>query len=93
MERPDRLRQALALILTCATIWMMLPEHQRRLTVMRLTAFGQRLAARAARREGHAGMGEELAGKRGDAERRYSLAYSLSKARDSFARALESMRP
>ena len=93
MDRPDRLRQALAILLTAVTIWMMLPEHQRKLTVMRLTAFGQRLAGRAARREGHAGMGDELAGKRGDAERRYSLAYSLSKARDSFGRALESMRP
>jgi len=93
VDRPDRLRQALAILLTAVTIWMMLPEYQRKLTVMRLTAFGQRLAGRAARREGHAGMGDELAGKRGDAERRYSLAYSLSKARDSFGRALESMRP
>jgi hypothetical protein len=60
---------------------------------MRLTAVLQRLAARAARREGHAGMGEELAGHTGDAERRYSLAYSLSRARDACGRALESMRP
>lgn len=92
-ERSGRLQRLAALLLTLVALWMTLPEHQRQLTMMRLTAFGQRLAARAARVEGHAGMGDELVGHTGDAERRYSLAYSLSRARDTFGRALDSMRP
>ncbi len=93
MERPSRLQQIAALVLTAVMVWFTLPEHQRRLAAMRLALLAQRAAGRAARSEGHAGMGDELAGRAGDAERRYSAAYQLSRARDAFTRVLEGMRP
>jgi hypothetical protein len=93
VDRPGRLQQAMAAILMTVTLWLMLPEHQRRLIVMRATALGQRLTARAAHAEGHAGMGNELAGRPEDAERHYQAATTLSRARDAFSRALDSMRP
>lgn len=91
--QPGRVQQVMGIILTLGMIWFMLPEHQRRLILMRITHGAQRAAGRAARREGHAGMGDELAGQAGQAERRYSAAYSFSRARDAFGRALESLRP
>jgi hypothetical protein len=70
----------------------MLPEHQRRLLAMRFLARAQVLAARAARLEGHAAMGDELAGL-AQARQRYSAAFWLSRARDQLAARLEQMRP
>ncbi len=91
--RPGRLQQLVALVISLMMAWSMLPEHQRRLILMRAAHALQRAAGRQARREGEAGMGDELAGRAGDAERRYSAAYQLSRARDAFGKVLESMRP
>jgi hypothetical protein len=74
-------------------LWMMLPEHQRTLILMRTARLLQLAAHRAARREGQAGMGDELAGRGGDAARRYSLAYTLARVRDRAGNALEQLRP
>jgi hypothetical protein len=92
-REPGRLQQLAAMALTLMAMWMMLPEHQRRLLVMRATVAVQRVAGRAARREGHAGMGSELAGRTGDAARSYLTAFHLSRARDRATRILEGMRP
>jgi len=91
-RQPGKLELILAAASTAAMMWCMLPEHQRRLMAMRTVAALQRLAARAARLQGHAGMGDELAG-RAQARQRYSAAYHLSRARDAFGAQLGRMRP
>lgn len=94
MQRePGRIQQAAALALTLLAMWMMLPEHQRRLIMMRITRALQRVSGRAAHAEGRAGMASELAGRPGDAARSYGFAFHLSRARDTLGRALEGMRP
>ena len=92
-REPGRLQQAAAFVLTLVAIWMMFPEHQRRLILMRAARLAQRVAGRAARQEGRAGMGSELGGRWGDAARSYATAYQLSRARDYCGRVLESLRP
>ena len=92
-EGPGRLQRIAALALTLAMLWVTLPEHQRTLILMRTAAGLQRIAHRAARREGHAGMGDELAGRGGDAARRYTLAYTLARVRDRAGAVLEQLRP
>jgi hypothetical protein len=91
-DGPGRSQRIAALLLTLVMIWMTLPEHQRRLIMMRAVHRLKVAAARAARSEGHAGMANELAGQHGDAARRYGAAYHLSRWRDSLARTLDSFR-
>ena len=91
--RPGRLQQVIAIAISLAMAWYMLPEWQRKMVAMRAAAALRAAAGRAAHREGQAGMGDELGGRYGDAERRYSAAYQFSRARDAFGRVLESMRP
>ncbi len=93
MDRPGKLQQAAALVVSLAMAWAMLPEHQQRLLAMRAVHALRGLTARWARAEGHAGMGNELAGQPEAAERQYGAAYHLSRARDAFGRVLEGMRP
>lgn len=90
---PGKAQRLAALIVTLMMIWFTIPEHQRRQLVMRAAHNAQRAAGRAARREGHRGMGEELAGRAGGAERAYGAAYQLSRARDRMAALIEEMRP
>ena len=92
-EGPGRLQRIAGLLVTLTMLWLMLPEHQRTLILMRAARLAQHVAHRAARREGNAGMGDELAGRAGDAARRYSLAYALARARDRAGAALEQLRP
>ena len=94
MDRePGRVQRIAALIVSAGMIWYMLPDHHRELIRMRMVYVAQRAAARVARTEGQTGMGEELAGRPGVAERHYTAAYAFSRTRDAFGRALESMRP
>jgi hypothetical protein len=92
-EGPGRAQRIAGLLLTLAMLWMMLPEHQRTLILMRGARLAQHAAHRAARREGQAGMGDELGGRPGDAARRYSLAYTLARVRDRAGLVLEQLRP
>ncbi len=85
----SRSQQIAALLLTLLMMWFMIPEHQRRLTVMRVAHGLERAAGRQARREGRLGMGSELDGRLGEADRRYSAAFWLSVARDRFRQARE----
>jgi hypothetical protein len=91
-NQPGRLQQLAAMALTLLAMWMMLPEHQRRLVVMRVTRYLQAVAARAAARQGRAGMGAELGGQLGEALHRYQTAFSLSTARDRLAGLYERQR-
>jgi hypothetical protein len=92
-RQPSKTELLLAAASTLAMMWCMLPAHQQKQLAMRATAWAQRLAARLAHAEGHAGMGDELAGHGGQARQRYSLAYRLSRLRDQFGQQLDRMRP
>ena len=88
---PGKTEQLLALLSTGLMVWFMLPEHQRRLVLMRAAERGRRLAEKLARAEGHAGMGDELAGRNPAA--RYGGAYVLARCRDYLASLPERWRP
>ena len=88
---PGRLEQLLALASTLVMAWFMLPEHQRRLMLMRAAERARSLTGRLAKAEGHAGMGEELAGR--DPAARYGGAYVLARARDWLGQLPEKWRP
>ena len=90
-QRPGKLQQALAIASTLIMAWMMLPEHQRQLMVMRALDWGRRQAGLLARSEGHRGMADELAGR--DPSPRYGGALILARVRDELGRAIERMRP
>lgn len=72
-------------------IWLSLPPQQR--FWIRLEALGwlRRVTGRAARAEGHAGMGEELS--TGQRSARYLSAWGLGIAREWAVQRLEEMRP
>ena len=91
-RQPTALELLIALLSTGAAVWWMLPEHQRQLIAMRALDGGRRLAARMASLQGHAGMGDELAGGR-LAGQHYATAYRLARVRDELARRLDGMRP
>jgi hypothetical protein len=91
-RQPGKLELLLATLSTAVMAWCMLPEHQQRLLMMRALASLHKLAGRAARLQGLAGMGDELAGL-AQARQYYSAAYQLSRARDALGRQLERMRP
>jgi hypothetical protein len=91
-NRPGRAATlAAALISLGVMVWARIPQHQRKLLLMQVTDRLRRAAARAAAGEGHAGMGDELAGR--DPGPKYRAAFHLSRARDAFGRALEGMQP
>jgi hypothetical protein len=93
MGKPSKAEQIAALIVSALVVWQTLPDHQRRLIQMRVLAAVQRVLAGWARSEGHAGMGDELAGRWGVAARRYAATLKLSVARDKAASLLDTMRP
>ena len=93
MGRPSRWEQVAALIVSAMAVWQMLPEYQRKQITMRALGGVQTVLSRWARSEGHAGMGEELAGHGGQAARQYSVAFRLSLARDKCVALIETMRP
>ena len=88
---PGKTEQLLALLSTGLMVWFMLPEHQRRLVLMRAAERARSLADRLARREGYAGMGAELAGR--DPDARYGGALLVSRLRDWLAGLPERWRP
>ena len=94
MERePGRAQRIAALIISAAMVWYMIPEYRRQLILMRAARMAQRTTGRAAMMLGRAGMSDELAGRDGDARRNYDAAWHMSRLRDTFGRALESIRP
>ena len=84
----ERLRMLLNLAYLGAAAWLMMPEHQRQLLVMRVTMTARAAATALARRAGVASMANELATGR----QVYTLPYLLSRARDRLGRAYEAAR-
>lgn len=93
MDRPGRLQQVAALLVTGAMLWYTLPDHRRQLIIMKTARWAQRAAARAARSQGLAGMSEELSGRPAGAARCYATAVHLARVSEALGRSLESMRP
>lgn len=86
MGRPDPWVRVIMALLTLTGLalaaWAELPEWQRELIIRQARDRLKRSAASAARVTGHRAMGDELAGRAGDARHGYSLAYRLSALRD-----------
>jgi hypothetical protein len=89
-RHPGKLEVAATLITTLIAAWYMIPERDRQLARLRALHLLHQASARLALREGHRGMGDELAGR--DLQR-YGIAYLLSQARDGLGQVLEDMRP
>ncbi len=97
-EEEQRLRTAAALASALYglvslgwLVWMLIPEHRKRLLGMKAAAAGRSLAGRAAFRTGHQAMGLELKGC-GESGSGYAPVYLLSLARERAGRAYERMR-
>jgi hypothetical protein len=71
-----------------ALAWVMMPEHARRLILMRAAHRARIMLGLAARRAGHAAMGSELA----TGQREYTAPLILSAARDMMTRAYDRLR-
>lgn len=81
--------ELLGLMYTLYVMWMLLvPEHRRRLLLMRLTATVKQAAGRAAFRTGHQAMGLELS----VSVENYDLPYWLSRLRDRAAAVYDRLR-
>ena len=94
-ETEARLRrqQAIIYLVTTAaslavTVWMLVPEHQRRLWLMTLTHRSVKVISGSAKRAGHAAMGRELA----TGLRDYTVPFLLSRLRDRAATWYERLR-
>ena len=70
------------LLLLGAVAWMEMPLWQRELMVRWVRQRAYRLLHRVARASGHRAMGDELAGRRSEAEAGYSFTERLSRLRD-----------
>lgn len=89
-RKPGKAEQAIAVVSALLLAWSMTPEQERYWIRLKVLGTLQSLSARLAWREGHRGMGDELAGRDWQ---RYSVAFRLSQARDLIGRVLEDMRP
>lgn len=72
----------LAAVLAAAA-WMEMPPWQRQLVLRAARRRAYRLLHRAARASGRRAMGDELAGRKAEADAGYSFTERLSRARDS----------
>ena len=84
------------LAITAAEVWAMLPPDERMWIRLSLSQRLSSLRARAgglAARQGHEGMGDELAGKARLARSRYGAAAAWSRLRDAIGRAAQVARP
>lgn len=78
--RPPLLEMILYLAANLIALWAVLPPEDRRWLIARITHHSRRALATLAAREGHAGMGDELAGR--PPAGRYNAAYWLARGRD-----------
>lgn len=65
---------------TAWIVWIQLPPAERQMTRLSMASAAHKWLARAARRIGYLGMGDELAGR--DPSERYGFALMLGKLRD-----------
>lgn len=90
-RKPGKAELILATISTAVMAWSVMPPQERMWIKLAAATRARRLLARLAWREGHHGMGDELAGR--DPWPRYGAALVLSRARDLIDKTLEAMRP
>ena len=90
-DRPTLVEQLVAVGSAAAMVWVMMPPQERFWLSLRTVALAHRVAARLARVEGHAGMGQELSGR--DPLPWYGSAVLAGRVRDMLARHLEGMKP
>lgn len=76
------------LIMIGCLIWAMIPEHQKKLMLMRLAATARRTVEKAAFRSGHQAMGLEISG----CGENYSFPYALSLLAEKAGQVYERMR-
>ena len=89
-NRPRTLDLIVSLIATVLVLWESLPPDERLWLRLKAATLSRRVLAALARREGRAGMADELAAGPERAASRYNAAYWLSLARDFVA---EAVRP
>lgn len=89
-RRPGLAEIVAALISAAATAWVLATPQERYWVQLRALNLARQLTGRLARKAGHRGMGDELAGR--DFQR-YQVALLLSRARDGLGRVIEEMRP
>ena len=86
MERPglgqQLIQAAIAVLGVAIILWMETPPWQRQMMLRAARVRLRVLAARAARYSGHRAMGDELAGRKDDAEAGYQWTFKLSSLRD-----------
>ena len=87
-EQAELVQALLGISLSLWMLWMMVPEHRRKLWRMRLLLTARRWTDWAARRAGAAGMRAELA----MSQQNYALPYSLSLLREQLAAAYDRTR-
>lgn len=80
-EQAELVQALLGISLSLWMLWMMVPEHRRKLWRMRLLLTARRWMASAARLAGAGSMRAELA----SGHQNYALPYSLSLLREHFA--------
>lgn len=90
-RKPGKAEILSALVTTAAAVWYMMPRQDRQMIRLRILHLLRRASERLARREGLAGMRDELAGRPPGG--RYGAAYALSLARDKLTAAIEAERP
>jgi hypothetical protein len=89
-RKPGLAEKLAAVASTLVITWFMMPAQERYWIKLKALALLHQVSGRHARRAGHLGMGDELAGRD---FARYRVAYRLSLARDAAGSALERLRP
>ena len=90
-EKPTVVEHLIAVGSAAAMVWVMMPAQERFWLSLRTVALAHRCAARLARVEGRAGMGQELSGR--DPLPWYGTAAVAGHVRDALGRHLERMKP
>ena len=88
---PSLVEQLVTLASAGIMVWVMMPPQERLWVQLRMVGVARRYADRLARLEGHAGMGDELAGR--DPWSRYGGAVLAGRCRDRLDRVLTDMKP
>ena len=69
--------------LVVGLMWWQIPEWQRQLILRRIRSSTRQIIAHVARKSGHRAMGDELAGRKAEADAGYQFTERLSRARDA----------
>lgn len=89
-EREALLKMVYAALMVAAMAWMLIPEHERKLFLMRVTDLVRKALDALAHRAGHASMGTELSS--AGRIQQYQVPLMLSRLRDKAARQIGKLR-